>query len=227
MEIAKLILEFVKVLVWPSVVLAIVIIFRTKLEAILWRLRKADLPGGVSLDFDQAIQEAKDLSQQVVRQIETAAEREPKKLAPGIPLTQANARMLQLGLRPSPSGLDPSYYRTLVAQDPNLALAGIRIETEILANNLAKGFGIDVSARESGGRLLRKLFDAGAITREQMQLAMKVLALCNAAIHGQFVSREEAEDVIAVTQILMDQYVRWLSWGFADGWQPAERDNTQ
>ena len=226
MEIAKIILEFLRVLIWPIVILTVIVIFRAKLEAILWRLRKADLPGGVSLDFDQEIQEAKDLSKQVVQQIETASEREPKRLLPSIPLTEANARMLKLGLRPSPSGLDTSYYRRLLAQDPNLALAGIRIEIDILANNLAKGFGVEVNSRDSGGRLLKKIFDAGAITREQMQLALKVLALCNAAIHGQIVSGAEAEEVIAIAEILMDQYVRWLSWGFEDGWEP-KTDRTE
>ena len=44
MEIAKLILEFLKALAWPFAVLSIAIIFRAPISAILSRLRKADLP---------------------------------------------------------------------------------------------------------------------------------------------------------------------------------------
>lgn len=224
MEIAKLILEFVKVLVWPILAITIVIVFRSQLGAVLWRLRKADLPGGLSLDFNQEIQEAKTLSQQVTQQV-AAEHPESKKLIPSIPLTEANARMLELGLRPSPSGLDISYYRNLVAQDPNLALAGLRIEIDILAKNLAQGFNVNTDPHDSGTRLLRKLRDAGAITNEQMELGLKVLRLCNAAIHGRTVSREEADAVIDVAGVLMDQYIRWLSWGFKDGWKPVQSAN--
>jgi hypothetical protein len=132
--------------------------------------------------------------------------------------------MIQLGLRPSPSGLDMAYYRKFAEQDPNVALAGLRIEIDILARNLAQGFGVSKSDRDSGGLLMRRLYEAGVITSEQMQLTMKVLRVCNAAVHGAVVSREEADDVIGSAEVLADQYLAWLSWGFGDGWTPkAER----
>jgi hypothetical protein len=220
MEIAKLVLEYLRVLEWPIFALVIALLFRNQLSGILGKLRKADLPGGVSLDFNQEIKEAKTLSQQVVRQIETTPVPESRRLMPGVPLTEANARMISVGLQPSPSGLDMSYYRTLASQDPNLALAGLRIEIDVLARNLAKGFGVSVDARDSGARLIRKLRDAASITTQQMELTLKVLKLCNVAIHGRPVSREEAEEVIDVASVLTDQYLRWLSWGFDDGWKP-------
>lgn len=181
------------------------------------RIRHADLPGGVGIDLDQEIKEAKSLSAKVQEQPVPA---ERQRARPAIPLTEANARMLQLGLRPSPSGLDMSYYRTLADQDPNVALAGLRIEIDVLARNLAKGFKLPASDRESGARLIRRLYDAGAITTEQMQLTLKVLQVCDAAVHGMPVSREDADDVIGVAEVLADQYVAWLSWGFDDGWTP-------
>ena len=134
--------------------------------------------------------------------------------------------MLQLGLRPSPSGLDMSYYRSLADQDPNLALAGLRIEIDILARNLAKGFKVPVNDRESGARLIRRLYDGGSVTSEQMQLTMKVLQVCDAAVHGTPVSREEADDVIGLAEVLADQYLAWLSWGFDDGWTPRTERGT-
>lgn len=215
MEIAQLVLEYIKVLIWPIVVILLVLMFRSQLRAMLWRLRKAELPMGVSLDFQEELQEAKSIS----KQVEKATENEPRR--PNIPMTEANARMIKLGLQPSPSGLDMAYYRNLAAQDPNIALAGLRIEIDILAKNLARGFQIEVGIRDTGARLLQRLRDAGAITTEQLQLTLKVLRLCNAAVHGEIVSREQADEIIDLANVLRDQYLRWLSWGFDDGWQPS------
>jgi hypothetical protein len=216
MEIARLVLEYVEVLVWPIVAITIVLLFRSQLESILWRLRKADFPGGVSLDFQQGIQEAKILSEQVAKHLEQQEQR------PSIPMTEANARLVSLGLQPSPSGLDMGYYRGLASQDPNIALAGLRIEVDILGKNLARGFRINIDPSDTGIRLLQKLRNSGAITTGQLELALKVVQLCNAAIHGETVSREQANAVLDVADILRDQYLSWLSWGFGDHWHPSK-----
>jgi hypothetical protein len=42
--------------------------------------------------------------------------------------------MISLGLKPTSSGLDMSDYREIAESDPTLALAGLRIEIEVLAN---------------------------------------------------------------------------------------------
>jgi len=215
MEIARLVLDYLQVLIWPVVVLAICLALRKQLIALLTRIRHAELPGGVVVDLDQEIKEARALSAKVQEQPTPE-----QKKGPSIPLTEANARLIQLGLRPSPSGLDMSYYRDLAWQDPNVALAGLRIETDIQARNLAKGFNIPVGDRDSGARLIRRLRDKGAITENQMQLIMKMLHVCNAAVHGTPVSQEEADDVVDSAVVLAEQYLAWLSWGFDDGWTP-------
>lgn len=218
LDLANLVLEYLKILVWPGVVVAISLLFRKEITTIMARLHKAELPGGFKLDFEEEIGEAKKLSDAVERQPLPEKARTKR----SIPLTEANARMLHLGLRPSPSGLDMAYYRDLARQDPNVGLAGLRIEIDVLARNLAQGFEVEIEPRDSGQRLLRKLFEAGAITEEQMSLGQKVLSMCNAAVHGQFVSLREAEAVIGSAQVLADQYLSWLSWGFEDGWRPTE-----
>jgi hypothetical protein len=111
-------------------------------------------------------------------------------------------------------------YFDLAQQDPNLALAGLRMEVEILARNLARGFKLDISPRDSAGVLLRRLLDRNAITADQYGLAQQIVRLCNAAVHGTRVSREEAEAVIDAAKVLAKDYLAWLSWGFADGWTP-------
>ena len=162
MEIAKLVLEYLRVLIWPGVAIGVSLIFRKPLIALLERIRHAELPGGVAIDLAEQIEEVKVLSHKVQ---ETPPPPERRR-APVIPLTEANARMIHLGLRPSPSGLNMSYYRTFAEQDPNIALAGLRIELDVLARNLAKGFKVPFADRDSGVRLLRKLYDRGGITAE-------------------------------------------------------------
>jgi len=219
-EAAKLVLDYLGVLIWPAVVFSISLVFRKQLIALLDRIRHAELPGGLAVDLSQDIKEVKELSTKLQ---ETPAPPN-RKQGPAIPLTEANARMIQLGLRPSPSGLDMSYYRNLAERDPNLALAGLRIEIDVLARNLAKGFDVGIDTRDSGGRLLRKLHDEGAITTVQMQLAMKVLSVCSAAVHGSSVSQQDALEVIDSARVLADEYLSWLSWGFDDGWTPSTKE---
>lgn len=223
MEIAKLILEYIKALAWPGVTITIILIFKAQISRIIGRLSKANLPGGVTFDFNQEIKEAETLSKQVAQEKDKLSIPEHKKQLPSIPLTEANARMISLGLQPSPSGLDMSYYRNIAKDDPTVALAGLRMEIEILARNLAKGFKVDIDQKISLSQLLRKLRDSNAITQNQSDLALKILRVCNAAIHGQFVTFDEANSVIDTANVLRDQYLRWLSWGFDDEWQPRER----
>ena len=222
MEIAKFILEFVKTLVWPITALVLASLFREPLSTILSRLRKAGLPGGVSIDFHDEIQEAKQISREV-QALPPPADR-PKR--PAIPQTEANARMIALELKPTSSGLNMSYYLEIAERDPTLALAGLRIEVEVLANNLATGFKLQSRKAESLTSLLRRLRERGAITSEQMDLARRILDICNKAIHGQNVSHGEAIDVIEAASVLADDFLAWLSWGFDDNWAPRAKSQS-
>jgi hypothetical protein len=216
MELAKLILEFVKALVWPTTALVLALVFRAPLEAILSRLRKAGLPGGVSIDFQEQIQEAKQLSEKV----EALPSPPDRPKPPAIPLTEANARMISVGLRPTASGLDMGYYREIAQDDPTLALAGLRIELEVIANNIAAGFKLAPRKNESLSSLLSRLKAHNAITSDQLQLTRKILSICNQTIHGRTATRDEAEEVIDAASVLTQQYLNWLSWGFPDDWKP-------
>lgn len=216
MEIAKLILEYVRALIWPSTTIGLALLFRVEIRKLLARLRKAVLPGGVSLELEDEIRQVRALSQQV----ESESQPADRKNRPGVPLTEANARMIQLGLQPTLSGLDMSYYRSLAATDPILSLAALRIELETLTRNLAKGYKVPVSVTAPVPRVLAALREASAITPAQLELAQKVLRVCNQAIHGAAISREQAQEVIASAGILVTDYLAWLSWGFPDDWKP-------
>jgi hypothetical protein len=184
---------------------------------VLARLRKAALPGGISVDLQEEVQEVRRLSEKV----ESAAPPADPKRTPGIPQTEANARMIQRGLRPSPSGLDLSYYREIAERAPILALAGLRIELETWFRNVARGFQVDTKPYDSMNRVLARLRDANAVTPDQVMLARRVLSLCNQAIHGGEVSRDQALEVIGAAGVLARDYLAWLSWGFDDNWKPS------
>lgn len=210
MKIAELILEYLKILIWPSLILGIVLIFRKQIDSRIRDIQKADLPGGFSISFATEIREAEKLSAQVSASPSLPQTEGAKKL----PLTEANLRMLKLGLQPSPSGLNVDYYRDLAVIDPNLALAGLRLEIDVLLRNLAKGFKVPITLQDSGGQLIRKLYSSDAVTREQAGLISKILQLTSAGVHGSVVMRNEAEQIINIAQVLVDQYISWLSWGF-------------
>lgn len=215
MEVAKLVLQFVEVLSWPVVVIVAIVLFRGEVKGVFRRLSGAKLPGGVALDFGEAVAEAKELSLRV--EARTRPADRPKR--PDVPQTEANARMLSLGLQPSPSGLDLTYYEDLARRDPNLALAGVRIELEILGRNLARGFGhAELADSSSMNAVLRGLLREDAIDETQAELAQRVLSICNRAVHGAPVSYSDAVAVINITRVLADDYLDWLGWGFPDEW---------
>jgi len=100
MEIAKLVLEYTKTLAWPVTTIVMLLVFRTEFCSPLGRLTKATLLGGTTLDFPREVLAAEALSVEVRK---TPAP--PNKTAgPAIPVTEANARLLNLGLSPSPTG---------------------------------------------------------------------------------------------------------------------------
>lgn len=223
MEAARLILEYIRVLVWPTVAIFAIILFRKQLAAILRRIKGAGLPGGVSLDLEEEVRDAQSLSREVAR----AARNRPAPDTPLLPLTEANERLISLGLQPSPSGLEVSRYLEMAQQDPAIALAGLRIEIETAARNLARGFNVVFHANDSVGLLLRRLLDKAAISEAQFDLMQVVLRLANAAVHGAEISREEAEAVVEVAGVLMKDYLAWLSWGFEDGWTPSGKGGSR
>ena len=219
MELAKLILAYIQVLAWPGVTVFALMLFRKHLIEILTRLRGAELPGGVSLDFGQQVRDVEALSLAVEKAPPT-----PRRggQTPMLPLTEANSRMIALGLQPSPSGLDLKRYQELSDQDPNLALAALRIEIEIIARNMVKGFNIEARENDSASSLLRLLLEHSAVTLDQYELAQQILRLCNGDVHGRSVSRTQAESIIKSASVLSKDYLAWLSWGFGDGWTPRD-----
>ncbi len=214
MELANIILEYIKVLIWPITTFTILILFRRQIKDVITRLKKAEFPGGISFEtIPEKIDEAKALSNEVKQE---KNDREYKEKRPVIPLNEANAKMLNLGLLPSPSGLELSYYREIAQGDPVLALAGLRIELETMLKNLAKGYNIPLNKKDSLGLIVKKLRERVAITSKQAELINAIIKLCNAAIHGTKITADQAKEILEISEVLRDDYIRWLSWGFPE-----------
>lgn len=213
-ELLKIILDFVGVIAWPIITLIIVIVYKEAAFKFLSRARKVELPGGVSFEaVENDIKEAKGLAKEIEE------ERSPK--LQGIINKEVNGqdnkvnqRMIELSLRPSPSGLNLDYYRNIAETNTNLALAGLRLDFEIMLRNLAKGFDIAVSDREPVSRVISTLYEDNAITLRQKEFIDIVFKISNAAIHGAPISKEQVYEVLRIAQVLVDDYVAWLGWGF-------------
>lgn len=87
----------------------------------------------------------------------------------------------------------PQYSFQLVAkQDPNLALAGLRIEIEMRLNEIAKRR--DISSRNKGvGQLLRLLQENGILSDEEKSVLGDLIGLLNKAVHGLEVDNKSAD----------------------------------
>ena len=213
MELAELILKYIEALIWPSVTLFIIVRFRKEFIKLFDRAKKVELPGGISIEaFESKLGEAKKLEQ------ELKSERKPEivEIIDRIPRhdSEANKRMIQLGLRPSPSGLDLDYYRQISKSDMRLAAAGLRIEFEILIRNLIKGFKIDSQPNESINSLIGKLCKRLSIHDKQAEFVKIIFQLTNYAIHGGEITSEQFEEVIELGETLVDDYIAWLDWNF-------------
>ena len=70
MEILKLILELLDVLIWPGLVLFFLVYYKDFIEKIIERvkLKSANLPGGITLNFDKEIREGKELRSEVIEE---------------------------------------------------------------------------------------------------------------------------------------------------------------
>jgi hypothetical protein len=204
MEIARLVLEYVKVLAWPLVVATGFLIFRRQLQALVATLQHIKLPGGAELDWQRQLQAT-----------EQAAEKVEATQAPQLPSGERpRAQLIQQiydhGFLRSPSDYDFSYYRDIAERDPNLALAGLRMELERMLQNLTKVYHID-SPRLSPTRIASSLRANQVLTGEEHQLLVSIIEIATRAVHGQDVSKDAALRVIDSAEVFRDAYLAHMS----------------
>lgn len=97
-------------------------------------------------------------------------------------LTRAGADLLEASPSTTQAKVDEPAYMQVVDKDPNLALAGLRIEIEKQLRRMANGY--DINRSVPIPILLRELLKAGAISGQQYGALNDLLPMLNAAVHG-------------------------------------------
>lgn len=91
----------------------------------------------------------------------------------------------------------------LLDSDPSLSLAALRIEIEkVLFNTVSKLFNINKDKKVGNRFYISKLLKRGIISHEQGEALQTIVNICNKAIHGAQVSKDEARDIILLTERL-------------------------
>ncbi len=81
---------------------------------------------------------------------------------------------------------------SVAQEDPNLALAGLRIEIERRLGAIARARGLD-DRRSSVGQLLRQLASVGAISQAEVSVLNDLVIVLNRAVHGAEVEPRAAQ----------------------------------
>ena len=125
-------------------------------------------------------------------------------------LKKSEQRAVQVGLLDEdalPRVPDHEYSFQMVADDdPNLALAGLRIEIERKLNQLVESAGLrsgSTSPRVNVGRALKVLGDAGILTHDQSSVLSDIIGLLNSAVHGAKVDQQSAHWALEVGSRLL------------------------
>jgi hypothetical protein len=114
-------------------------------------------------------------------------------------IEKLEARAAEAGLLdPAPSRLEPRFeFERLIDTDPNLALAGLRIELEKRLVKLAEKH--DIKVRGGGIRPLLDALRNQRVLTDAASIVLGTLAtILNAAVHGATVTRYETEFAIGV-----------------------------
>ncbi len=107
-------------------------------------------------------------------------------------LKDAKDRIEKAGLLSNEPLSDEYTFQNIVEDDPNLALAGLRIEIEKRLRLIASRRNIEVDKRTSIVRLLAVLSDRKIISSEERSVLADLNGLLNEAVHGANVNSSAA-----------------------------------
>lgn len=158
-------------LIWPDVAVDSVTVALLVVAVLPWLaplVKSVELPGGLKIELQDL--------QQVADRANTAG---------------------LLAVEPSTNEARFSF-ETVAAQDPNLALAGLRIEIERRLSALAQAYQLGNGRPMGVGQLLRVLANAQVLTQEERAVLADMTNMLNAAVHGADVGQDAAQWAIGV-----------------------------
>ncbi len=206
MDVAKLALEYLKALSWPIVTLIGILVFRRELQLLFRSLQRLRLPGGTELDWEKKLAKAEAVAAEIER---APAQQEVSKA--GFDVAALVAKSDRLGFLRSASDFKLDYYFKLATEDPNVALAALRMELERMLQNLATANKVEFDPyHTSPGGFSRLLRAKGVIPPDQYELLRRVVDVANDALHGRDVTREQAFRTIDSAGPLFRFYLSWL-----------------
>lgn len=114
-------------------------------------------------------------------------------------------------LSPAPATVQPEYaFQSVADRDPNLALAGLRIELEKRLVRLAEVN--DIGTHMQGmARLLRELASRGILSEDEESVLSDLVHLLNAAVHGASVDPRATEWAMDVGPQLIQSFEEKLA----------------
>lgn len=107
-------------------------------------------------------------------------------------LVKAEERAEEAGLLAEPAEAPEYSFQIVAEKDPNLALAGLRIEIENRLVKLAESANID-TRKTSVGRLINTLNKSNLLSFEERSVLADLIILLNAAVHGAKVDERSAD----------------------------------
>jgi len=162
-------------LIWPLMAIDVVTLTLLVIALVPWLapvFKSLEFPGGWKVEFQ-------DLQKAAVR-AEQAGLLAAKDTAPQSEFT----------------------FQRVAEHDPNLALAGLRIEIEKRLIALAEKKGVDVQGRGLG-QLLRLLRQRGILSSEERSVLADLTGLLTSAVHGATVDPRAAEWAMDVGPLLL------------------------
>lgn len=143
-------------IIWPELKIDTITLTLLLVAVVPWLaqvFKSLEFPGGWKIEFQQELQKAK-------------------------------MRADEVGLLSGKIKSETPYSFQIVAdEDPNLALAGLRIEIEKRLSQIAESYQID-SSRSSAGRLLIILGQKNLLSHQEQSVLSDMMGLLNRAVHG-------------------------------------------
>jgi len=206
MEVAKLVLEYIKVMVWPFVTLVAIYNFKPELAGLFSSIKKLKLPGGTEIDWEEMVEEAEEAAESI---------KNPRREL-SVEVAEEKAfieQSIRHGLDLSPSNYNFSFYLEMAEKDYHLALVGVRIEIEKILRNMALFFALEMSTKPTINNLLRELRRESILEEDEYKLLQSVIKLANEAAHANNVHEAHAIRAIESAKAFVDHYIPFMTGG--------------
>lgn len=168
---------------WPKLTIDIALISLFIISILPWIipfLKSLELPGGYKFEFNDELKE-------VTQKAEEA----------GLLPKEVNLLHKEANLFPTDESEMKYSFLQVVETDPNLALAGLRIEIEKRLKEIAKSRDLRLKEKLSVVSVLEALYKEGILSREEKSVILELIYLLNQAVHGVEVDKNSARWAIS------------------------------